>query len=240
MFADLDWFFQISWTHIMWKFYFQTQKSLSTWETIMSSYLPCKGGGGIRWSGASWSSVIHSGFTNMFQIKTFFPKLKTSDSMRKLYVGSSLPQKRQGWCYRLHPDLDWFFPVSRVHSMWKFSSKTKIRKLIYISSWRLIYPTVRVGVGRSVASPSQVIHSSFSNIFQLKIFSQSQKFGMYAKTRRFGSFPPQKECGWGNRLNPDLKLSSEVLETSVQNFRSPAQSARLWPFLVVIVILFLF
>jgi len=90
----------------------------------MRSYLPCRVRG-MRWSGASWSSVIHSGFMNMFQIKTFFPKLKTSDNTQKPYVGSFLWQKGQGWCYRLHPDLDWFFPVSWIHCMWKFSAKTQ-------------------------------------------------------------------------------------------------------------------
>jgi len=46
--------------------------------------------------------------------------------------------------------------------------------------------------------------------------------------------PPQKEWRWGDRLDLDLKLFSGVSGTSVQNFRSPAQSARLWPLLVVI------
>jgi len=77
-------------------------------------------------------------------------------------------------------------------------------------------------------------------MFQLKIFSQSQKFGKYAKNHKIWLLHPQKEWGWGDRLDPDLKLLSGVSGTSVQNFRSPAQSARSWPFLVVIVILFLF
>ena len=98
----------------------------------------------------------------------------------------------------------------------------------------LIYPTVRVGVGRWVASRSQLIHSSVSNIFQLKVLSQSQKFGKYAKNHKLWLLPPQKEWGWSDRLDPDLKLYSGVSGTSVRNFRSPAQSATLWPFLVVI------
>jgi len=53
--------------------------------------------------------------------------------------------------------------------------------------------------------------------------------------------PPQKEGGWGDRLDPELKLFSGVLlGTSVKNCRSPAQSASLYSFLLVIVILFLF
>jgi len=100
------------------------KNSLSTWGTIMRPYLPCRGRG-MKWSGASWSSEIHSGFMNMFQIRTFFPKLKTSDSMQKPYVGSFLPQKGQGWCYRVHPDLDSFFSFSRIPSMWKLSFETQ-------------------------------------------------------------------------------------------------------------------
>ena len=85
MFADLDWIFRVSWTHIMWIFYSQTQKIAKYVRNIMRSYLPCRGRG-MRWLGPFWSLVIHSGFTNMFQIKTFLPKLKTSDSTRKPYV----------------------------------------------------------------------------------------------------------------------------------------------------------
>jgi len=124
MFADLDWFFRVSWTDITWKFFSLTKK-IAKYVRNHHEVLLTLQGRGRRWSGASWSSEIHSGFMNMFRIKIFFPKLKTSDRTQKPYVGPFHPQKGQGWCYRLHPDLDWFFPVSRIHSRWKFSSETQ-------------------------------------------------------------------------------------------------------------------
>jgi len=122
--ADLDRFFRVWRTHSMWTFLPKLKKSSSTWETIMRSYLPCRGRGMGR-SGVSRSSVIHSGFTIIFQVQTFFPKLKNSESTQKPY-GALFPHMRcRVWCDRLHPDLKWFIRVSRSFFIWKFFPQTQ-------------------------------------------------------------------------------------------------------------------
>ena len=114
--------------HILCENFFpKPKKSLSTWETILlwgPTYPAGVGDETIR-----CLSILSDSFrfyTNMFQIKTFFPKLKTFDSTQKSYVGSFPPQKGQGWWYRLDTDLDWFFPVSRIHYMWKLKTRSVI------------------------------------------------------------------------------------------------------------------
>jgi len=170
MFADLDRFFRVSWTHIMWIFFPQTKTIAKYVRNIMRSYLPCRGRG-MRWSGASWSSVIHSGFTNMFQIKTFLPKLKTCDSTQKPYVGSFLPQKGQGLSDPLHPDLDWFFPVSRI--------KLKNLRLRLDLKW-----FIRV----------------FQTFFSSKFFTNPKTWESTQNTIKYGSIPHRRSgdgvIGW--------------------------------------------
>ena len=222
------------------KFFFQNSKIrklsyISSWRLIYPSVTV-----GVGRSVASRSQVIHSSFSNIFQLK-IFPNPKNPESTRKTirYASFSHRRGRDGviGCIPILIDSFRFLKYIPCENFLPKLKNSQIKLYIII---KLIYPTVGVGVKPSFASRSQVeIHLSFSNIFQLKIFSQSQKFGKYAKNHKIWLLP-KKEWGWGVRLDLDLKLFSGVLGTSVQNFRLPAQSARLWPFLVVIVILFLF
>jgi len=147
MFADLDWFFRVSWTNITWNFFFRLKQSLSTWETIMRFYLPCRGRG-LRWSGASRSSVIHSGFTNMFQIKTFFSKTQNLWQYAKTIFGILSPTEGAGMVLSV-ASRSWLvlsgFP--NTYHVKIFLRNSKIRISSYISSWMFIFPTVRVGGG---------------------------------------------------------------------------------------------
>ena len=110
---DLEWLIRVSQTHFVWNFFSETRKMAKYMRNHYEA-LFIHTGWGVERSGTSRSSVIHSGFANMFQIKNFFRNSKTR-KVRKNLKGVLSPQKRQ-WSFAwLDPDIEGLIPVSYTH-----------------------------------------------------------------------------------------------------------------------------
>jgi len=171
--------------------------------------------------GAFLSSVIHSVLRTYFNSK-FFPKLTISKNPY------AFPHRRArdgviGWMSISSSDS---FRFCQEHSSSEDDFRTqKLAKYAKFHYEGLFFPE-GARIGRSATFRSSVIYSGFLHIFQLKnVFRDSKNSESTRKTIR--------GLLWSDQLDPELRLFSGVSGTSVPNFRSPAQSARLWPFLVI-------